>query len=308
MINMTKSDLEKLERINSGRFGSVYKGHDGFAYKIYHQKLYDNYGNTFPNPNLKGYLIRLSKIKRKKDRIKQTDFFNDYVYIDGKFGGIKLPYYNGKILFDLIDKPFELKYDISKKLLNNSIELTNNCIYPLDYKLNNIIYVDDEVKIIDLDDIYTKSTIICNIFYERNCISGLNDTIRSFFSEFSYKPFEKDIYEKLLVEKSTNTTNYQDISNYLEVRNKDKDFIIIDSNTNLDIVLNLIKNHNYKIVFLYDSFRIDNDYFNNILFSLKNKGIELYDFIYSFNINKYFCNTKANNIIQIENDKVFQKK
>lgn len=46
------------------------------------------------------------------------------------------------------------------KLVRNSQELTRFRIYPLDLKLDNIMYVDGQVKIIDLDDLYTKYMLI----------------------------------------------------------------------------------------------------------------------------------------------------
>ena len=58
------------------------------------------------------------------------------------------------------------EWDFIRNPLEATNKLTDQKIYPLDYKLNNVIYTSQgQVKIIDLDDQLTKVTLIKNPYY-----------------------------------------------------------------------------------------------------------------------------------------------
>ena len=60
----------------------------------------------------------------------------------------------------LKDSSYKLKADLSRQFVRNSKELIRHNIYPLDYKLNNLMCENGELRIIDLDDFHTK---VCRI-------------------------------------------------------------------------------------------------------------------------------------------------
>ena len=49
------------------------------------------------------------------------------------------------------------------------------------------MYVDGEVKLIDLDDTFTKYFLFANRILERDSIGGLDESIKTLFGEYSKK-------------------------------------------------------------------------------------------------------------------------
>ena len=110
---------------------------------------------------------RFDRMIRLDKKLEYTDLCNDVIFMDGKFSGVCIPFYGYDCLYKLLGMPFDVKMDISNQLVRNSQELTRFRIYPLDLKLDNVMYVDGQVKIIDLDDLYTKYMLIPNFIYKR---------------------------------------------------------------------------------------------------------------------------------------------
>ena len=181
MVNITSEELNSLEKIGSGAFGTVYFK-DYKAYKIYHEMIKtDNY-IIEKNPSLKFREIKVKRLLQRSKKLKHTDLIEDIIYIDGSFGGIVMPYYDGETLLNTKNKPLKEKIDISKELVRNAKELTKNRIYSLDCSLKNIMLVNNEVKIIDLDDYNTEVTILPSLTYKRSVVFSLYDSIKSYFS------------------------------------------------------------------------------------------------------------------------------
>ena len=309
MVNISNTDLNKFEYINAGKFGAVYKVDEDTAYKIYHEKLYDYFGNPYTNPCLTNYKIRLNRLLNRRGKVLYTDLFSDFVYIDGKFGGVKIPFYDSSTLYSLNNLSFEIKYDISKRLVNNSKELTNNRIYPTDYKLNNILYTSsNEVKIIDLDDVKTKVTLFPNLLFKSSTIRDLNDTIKSFFNEYDYRPYGFEIRKRLKNKRIEFNNEYDDIDKYLDYKNIDRDFILIDINSDLNITKDLLKNNDLKVIFLYDNSCMDENFFRKTIAFYELYGIELFDFLNINNFDKYFSNIKSNNIFNVVEKQLIKTK
>ena len=122
---------EFKEFISKGNYGSIFRVGDK-AYKLYHTYIKDDYGIKYKNPELENQRIKLLKIKHlmKLDKkIKSTDLISDTIYVDNRFKGVVLPYYDGEILNLLLNSPYNTKKTISKQLIDNTRELMKNNIY-----------------------------------------------------------------------------------------------------------------------------------------------------------------------------------
>ena len=308
MIYINDNDLKNFYKGNSGTFGTIYRVNDSICYKIYREYYYDQLGHKKDNPCLNKNNLRLKRELKRRNKIKNTDLLYDYVFINGRFGGIKLSFYDGVTLNNLMNESFELKFDISNQLINNSRELTDNNIYPLDYKLNNLMYSNNKVKIIDLDDTFTKVTLFPNSLYKAGAISGLNDTIRAFFHDYEYRPFSRNLYDKLGNNIGDYSNNYDNIMHYLNFKNIDRDFLLIDSNSNIDYLTSFLSNHVSNIIYLYDLDKYDDDYFSKLIMYYNSIGINLFDLVHNSKIDAFFNDIKSNNIIELKDKQFILKK
>lgn len=310
MIQLSKQDIEKLRNVGSGKFGTVYQKDDSTAYKIYHDIIYDDYGYPHSNPALKrSSQKRIYKLIYRSRSLIYTDGPKDFISIDGRFGGIVLPFYDGSNLVSLIDSNFSLKMDTSLKLVRNSKELTDHLIYPLDYKLNNILLQDGEVRIVDLDDVLTHVCIVPNIHYQRECVYGLNDTIRTLFGEFRYPPYGKEVLEQLTRSRGSTTYQYQDIDDYLRVKGQEMDFLLVDEESDLSVVRDLLDHYPFHVVYRYFKRLYNQDeYYLHIIEQFKNAGIPIFDMIYNIdNPNFYFQNYNCRNMCEVEGKQIIKK-
>lgn len=306
MINITKDDLKNFKEIGSGNFGIVYKVDNNCAYKIYRKYVHGQLGEKVDNPCLTESHLRLKRLKKRKNNIKNTDIFDEYIYIDGKFGGIRIPYYKGNTLNQIMYEPFDLKYDISKQLIENTLELIDNKIYPLDYKLNNIIYTNNKVKVLDLDDIFTKVTLCKNIIYKNSVINDLNETIRTYFCEFNYMPIKRNI--EIERDKGKEKCKIDDIQNYLDNKNIKRDFIIINSKSELNYLINFLKINNFNVIYMLDNITDDEKYVLKNIYDINSQGIKLYDLINPDSIDDFLSNNNSNEVLELRNKQLIKHK
>ena len=196
MINLSKKDIEKFELIGQGGFGQIYRKDDK-VYKIYREKIKTMMGSVVKNPSLKYNSIKLNRLINLNNKLKKNNLIENLIFINGKFQGVVMPYYEGILLSRTMEKPLEEKIEIAYQIVEKAKELTQNFIYPLDYKLNNIILENNEVKILDLDDYYTKVDLFVNPIHKRKCIRGLDETIKTYFHEFKTFQLPKEIAPNL---------------------------------------------------------------------------------------------------------------
>ncbi len=280
MVHITSLELDNLEKLAGGGFGTIYKKDDHTAYKVYVKDMYDAFGTVTKNPSLKYPSLRLYLLRKKGDSLKYTDVFSDYLFVDGEFAGVVIPLYHGKSLVECRDIPIEDKIDISKQVVRNSKELTDHFIYPTDYKLGNILFVNGEVKFIDLDDILTKVSYGPNFLRLNEAIIGIGDTIYSFFYEFAYKPYSFTVKNLLLKEEAPHFSTYEDIYQYLELKKKKKSFLTIDHNSDLSVAKDFLSNHSHHVIFQCPDTYYHGEYYQSIIEELKRNGILLYDFVF----------------------------
>ncbi len=299
MLNLKKEDIKKLENIGSGAFGTVYRFNDDYAIKVYHDKVKTGFGLLANNPQLRR-MDKAIKLKRINKKLEYTDLVQDLLYIDGKYAGIVIPYYEGTTLNHMMNAPIELKIDISKQLVRNCKELTSNNIYPLDFKLNNMMYVNGEVKFIDLDDFYTKYHLFNHERQKRDAICGLDESIKTYFGEFRCSTYNEALGIYLTRERTIGNYSYSDIDAYLEYKNKALNYLFIDIDSDIDVIKAIKNNGEYRIIMLYDSLGYDGEEYVKYFEKLDRNNIYVYDMIKRSEFDLYFSNNKIKNKFYIK--------
>jgi len=304
MLNITSEEINSLERIGSGSFGTVYFK-DNKAYKIYHEMIKIDSYIIEKNPSLKLREIKIKRLLERSKKLKYTDLIEDIIYVDGKFGGIVMPYYDGETLLNTKDKPLKEKIDISKKLVRNAKELTKHRIYSLDYSLRNIMLVDNEVKIIDLDDYNTEVTMLPSLAHKRSVVLSLDDTIKSYFNDSFEAPLNYQTQKKLGKKISLANSEFKEVDAYLEEKSKPYNYILINENAAIWNNIDLLRNPKYRVIYIYDGWEYENlDYVINDIFE---KGFKLYDTISESQILDYTNNTNYIELLDIRENRVLVK-
>lgn len=301
MVNISKEELYNLEQIDSGNFGTIYKKGDK-VYKVYNKTVKTSIHESVKNPMLKHKLISINKLNRLiklRDNIKNTDLIEDLLYIDNKFNGVIMPYYDGKLFYNIMDYPIEERIELSKQLVKNAKELTDNKIYPLDYKLINVFFANNEVKIIDLDDIFTKVYKANNNYYKHESIVILDETIKTFLNEHKHGQSAK-VIEALDKKPNKANSSYEKINQYLFLKSIKQNLIFIDENYNQEYI------PEYKTIFTYK--QGDEDYIINSINKLKQRGISVNDIVRYEYIDEYIDNTPHNNCFLSENNNTLKLK
>ena len=273
MINITDKDLEKLKKIGAGQFGEVYQVDENTAYKIYFKKI---------NPALVNPIYRLKKLKKHGKYVKNTDFFIDYVYIDGIFGGISIPYYNGITLDKTKDFDLNKKLDIANQLIVNEKELINNGIYHNDIKLKNAMVVDGIVKIIDLDDTYTHIPLLIKEPDEIATKQALFQTVINIFEEEPL--FSKGLYDYLERKPGNASSDLTMLYHYLSEKRKKEDYLIIHPNTDIEDIKSILKEHPYRVIYLEEENISNDNYLLELILQYRKNNIALYDIVESNNL------------------------
>ncbi len=293
MVYLRDVAIENLEKLGKGgAFGIVYKLNDSFAIKVYRPEVKALFGERVPNPVLRKK-TRALKIRRIGRDLEYTDLVQDLLYINGKYAGVVIPYYNGTTLDQIMDSPFELKMNISHKLIRNCRELTEHHIYPLDFKLNNMMYVDGEVKLIDLDDTFTKYFLFANRILERDSIGGLDESIKTLFGEYRYNPYNDILGYYLSKERPDTSHSYKGIEEYLSDKDKGEDYLFIDTSSDIGVIKNLRRDKKYRIVLLFDEDKYDGEHFVDFFDKLDMNGLVVYDMIRRTDFDNFFTNNKV---------------
>jgi hypothetical protein len=289
MITLTQTNINALEHITHGKFGHIYQ--DGtYAYKIYIPKIHTEYG-TVNNPCLSSSKRKVHRIISRAKQVRYTDLNYEEIYLDRRFGGVRYKYLEGTTLSRIyIGLPYLIKRDISLKLIRNNAELLSNNIYPLDYKLNNIICSEDyEPHIIDLDDVLTKVTLLPSRRYHNEAMFGLKQTIMTFFNDANINLLSTRQREMLDSYQTYNPlyqkykTPSSDISEYLVSKEEEREYLFIPIEEALAHIFMIKKfqdEKGTKLVLLinkYDYTQEEKQY--EILKELKNMGIRIYDIL-----------------------------
>ena len=314
-MNITDQDLKHFTYLSSGTFGSVF--HDGkIAFKKYHPEIKTHFDfgyKMIPNPCLRLHPIKFRLMKYYNHYLKYTNLSYEPLYIDQKFSGICYPYYDGDILYHLKSISFSKKEDIVKQLLRNAEELTNHHIYPLDYKLDNIIYTKKgEVKIIDLDDPLTKYKLIKHPNLYQKSMIALKNTVVHFLNSnsnhpcFSLSPFLK---HKQQIYSLYNQITYQHLYGYLEIHSSMNNFLIIrPGQISFQMISNIkrmMKQKEIKVIVI-DPTSLSFEMLQSFIMSLIHEGVEIYDILpdSSNGIENYMNNYNISESFIIDKQKI----
>jgi len=220
------------EYLGSGNFGAVYQ-YDDYAIKIYHELVKTDFGEYVSNPCLKSKR-NLKRLVMRNSKIKNSNLIFDLLYINNEFKGVVYKYFEAQDLGKVIDSTtFSEKQNISYQLINNTKELNRHCIYHLDSKLNNILYNGEEIKIIDLDDVFTKITHIPNLLLQQRGLKSLRQTINYIFCADQYS-FDDDLLILLDSYKQFNPffkelyVSYKSLKNFVKERSAEEKLIFIN--------------------------------------------------------------------------------
>ena len=288
MIEVTNEELKNMEYISSGAFGKVYKKNDCIAYKIYRQEISDKfYGTSHPNPMLTKPLFRFNILASRSKNFKYNGGILDLIFLEGKFAGVAIPYYDGEILSNLVDMPLKEKIAISRDLVKESKELSHHFIFPTDYKLNNIILSDDMVHLIDLDDIKTHVCFTPNIFFKSISINALAETIQSFLKQYQHLYISSKISKLLEIDQSFPAINYQKILDYLDKKDKEINVVFLSKNSDFQVLAKIANEHSLKTVLVIDN-HTDEEEIIRIIYFLKSLNVNLYDIVLTEKMNNYY--------------------
>ncbi len=302
MINISREELNSLEIKGKGNFGTIYRRNNQ-ALKVFNEDVKTNGYGYEENPLLKHRTATINKCRtliRRNKRIQNTDLIEDLLYIDGVFYGTVMPFYDGQLMLECRTLPIEKIIEYARSLVINGRELTDHLIYPTDYKLNNIFVVNDKVKLIDLDDVYTKVWPVKPPLLQEESISILDKTIKSLLSRYHY--YGMDVKQRLSRDKKTNKT-YQEIEEYLDRESKKIRLLFVDDTFNLidDRLLD-----NSRVVVISDS--EDDDYLLSIIDRLNSMGIAVYDIIKNNELEDYIYNRCYSECLYSQKNKVLKLK
>ena len=290
MINITSMDLEKLTKINSGTFGTIYKNNDeNTIYKIYRLKVPQDYTKIeMDNPTLKLSKARYNRLIRRSKKLKYSDGIIDTVNVNGRFQGVIEVPREDETLYDKQDLPLSKRIDLSRKMVRNAKELTSHLIYPDDYKLNNIIYSDDELYFIDLDDRRTHVSIYPSLFFRALSIDSLACTIVNFIEQG-----QRYVCESLKVNRKLERKDYflyityHQINKYLDAISKPKDILFIKEDDDMSTIKELQDKHDFKVIRVFNDICTTPEKELEVLLDYDDNYIKLYDFVHNQKMDDY---------------------
>lgn len=306
MININKDELNSLDLIGYGCFGVVYRKDDKI-YKVYRDEVKNVFKEPTPNPLLKHPTSTIRKLNRLIDlnrKVKHTDLIEDLLYIDGKFYGVVMPYYEGKLFLNLRELPIEERINYAKELVRNAKELTRHNIYLLDHRLKNVMLVNGNVKIIDADDYYSRVSLVKNGIYYLKSVSSLDDTLKSLFNEYSRPTFkEEEITKRLKKTDYKRNNTYHEIDKYIDYKSKKCRLLFIDTDFDLSDE-RLIDGS--KVVIICNSLNIQ--LLLNTIDRLNARGISIYDVIDLAGLDHFINNNASSECLYVEHNKVLTLK
>lgn len=304
MIFLAKKELENYDEIGSGKFGIVYQVSDTLAYKIYNETILNRNGYEETNPALYRSLLYFIRAKRCNQKLKYTDLFQDTIYLDGRFGGVAIPYYPGCTLQTFANSSYKLKKEISKQLIRNNQELNSNFIYPTDYHLGNIIVVDGQAKIIDLDDPLTHISLLPNPVLERISKSRLTETLQDFFGEYDYTSYNHTVEEYLERKRYKERKLNNWLDDFFKEKENQTNYLLMDETSDLETVKELLRNKKYRIIYILKERCRNDEEIIRIVESLEKENIHVFDFIIEEKKEKYFLNFPAEEKVYVKKDPI----
>ena len=304
MINIRKDDLKKLRCVGGGGFGKLYKKGD-LVYKIYNNMVPSGYTTFVNNPSLRYRRFRLNRLLSLDKKVIYSDLIKDIIYVDGKFAGVCLPFYDGLTLDYFEEAPLEKRIDLSFELVRNFRELTDYYIYPMDFRMDNAMKVDGHVKLIDLDDFLTKVSVFPRRDYLKEFVGILDNNIKGFLQEYSN--FNSPRLVKMLdkVDYPFNYS-YEGIFNYLTDKSEKHSYVLIGNDSDILSNISLLRDSNIRNIYVRPNVSELADVIRSIA-RLNELGISIYDVVMNGKCDMYLNNVCYDDIYQIYGDKVYKR-
>lgn len=299
----SKDDDLNLFKIGDGTFGSVYQIDSKIAYKIYRDRVDCGRGLFFPNPVFNLPMKRFLRLKKRCEKLKYTESIQDFISIDGKFGGIVIPYYEGETLDYYTNSSFSVKRDLSYQLIRNHKELIHHFIFPRDYKLNNIMVSNGEIKILDLDDTFTICPLFPSSTYKKESNLSLSKFFIDFFEDQKEKNFSLNTVKRLDRTRFERTTSLSNIEKKLKEKEQPHRFYLFNASCSMGELPN---NPSYKLLYLYSKGFTDLEA-SYVLESLKKRNLRLFDFVRQDELDSYFNNFNTDLCLTKDDKIVYQK-
>lgn len=287
MIQLSRTDLDKYRKIGSGKFGTVYQIDDTIAYKIYYEYIKNARRVEEMNPALFSSKFRIRRLIARDKKLQYTDLIKDYIMINGEFRGVVIPYYEGETLDQLENPSYQLKRDLAIELVRNHKELLDHRIYPTDYHLGNIMVCNGKIKLIDLDDHLTYACSLYHPLLQAYSTGSLNETIRRFFHDKNHF-YNQGINSLLEYEAAKYSQSLDWLDDFLKAKERIKDYLLIDIDSDINIIRELLSNHPYRVLFIMRNYIWDYDQIAYDIESLRNNNIPVYDILNNDSIDTYF--------------------
>ncbi len=324
-ITIDVRDLHNLKNVGKGTYGTVFADLENeIAIKQYNEYIKGEFGGHSRNPCL---IVRRRKFKRlnaRNEKLKYTDTSVELVYDGFRFIGVKKKYYKGSA-FDKVDgKSLSTKKELLRKLIRNSKELYQNRIYNLDCRVENVLVTDDdEVKILDLDDIFTKVTLLPNLIYRLICLKKLQEVIIDFM--YDNQMYFSSSFNQRLVNKPTENKRLSSCPSYSKLQRLvdsikfEGNIVIVKAeeieNIDIKILRNYLEENGLSLVLAVDrKIRYYYDFLEEKFSYLEKNNIPIYDIFrcgdnYDEAVNNYISSHDCYNTHVYEDGfKVFRKK
>ena len=284
MVNITEDELKKLESkyVGGGTFGLVYNVDDHIAYKIYRDKVVDDFAwREVDNPVMNLPQAHFDSLIKRSKKLDYTGGIIDKLYVNGRFRGVVIPYYGKKKLEDSTDLPVKQRINISKQMIRNSKELSRHLIYTTDFKTNNVMIQNGTAQFIDLDDLKTHVCHIPNPIYQIGTVYSLGETIQDFMSQTGVLSLPNGYSSFLEREGRFMALTYSRIEDYLNKKAEDLNVLFFDSRY-AESLVNLLGafDGKYKIVMMIERGQFQDESLLRTIDFLRFNGVGLYDVIF----------------------------
>ena len=128
----------------------------------------------------------------------------------------------------------------------------------------------------------------------------LNETIRDFYDEFDTTLYGCYTLDRLQRVRPGYSYNSRWIDKYLQEKEKIMDYLIIDRDTDIDLLKELLRNHKFRVLYSLQDINYDEtvrgvEYF-------KDNDVELFDFVLEEKEDNYFSNFPVRNKIFVKKD------